>query len=88
MTRNKVSEVRHELLPCTGAVGYGADHGSTALDPECLTNPLDPLGEYERQERLTPQTEGIALREALDRILKPEGLCYLVRDGKIVLRKQ
>ena len=36
---------------------------------------------------ITPELEGIPLREALDKILKPEALTYDVQDGKIVLKK-
>ena len=36
---------------------------------------------------ITPDTEGIPLREALDKILKPEALTYDIQDGKIVLKK-
>jgi len=36
---------------------------------------------------ITPEIEGIPLREALDKILKPEALTYDIRDGKIVLKK-
>ncbi|MBF0500234.1 MAG: hypothetical protein HQM09_08880 [Candidatus Riflebacteria bacterium] len=36
---------------------------------------------------ITPQIEGITLGEALDKILKPEGLGYEILDGKIVLKK-
>ncbi len=36
---------------------------------------------------ITPDIEGIPLREALDQILKPEALTYDIRDGKIVLTK-
>lgn len=37
---------------------------------------------------VTPQIEKLPLREALDKILKPEGLSYEIRDGKVVLKKQ
>jgi hypothetical protein len=37
---------------------------------------------------ITPQIEEITLREALDGILKPEGLTYELRDGKVVLKKK
>jgi hypothetical protein len=36
---------------------------------------------------ITPEIEGIPLREALAEILKPEALTYDIRDGKIVLKK-
>jgi hypothetical protein len=36
---------------------------------------------------ITPEIEGIPLREALDKILTPEALTYDIRDGKIVLKK-
>lgn len=36
---------------------------------------------------ITPEIEGIPLREALAKILKPEALTYDIRDGKIVLKK-
>ena len=36
---------------------------------------------------ITPEIEGIPLREALDQILKPEALTYDIRNGKIVLKK-
>ena len=36
---------------------------------------------------ITPQIEGIPLREALTQILTPEALTYDIRDGKIVLKK-
>ena len=36
---------------------------------------------------ITPEIEGMPLREALAQILKPEALSYDVRDGKIVLKK-
>jgi len=36
---------------------------------------------------ITPEIEGIPLREALDQILKPEALTYDIRSGKIVLKK-
>jgi hypothetical protein len=36
---------------------------------------------------ITPQVEGIPLREALAEILTPEALTYDIRDGKIVLKK-
>ncbi len=36
---------------------------------------------------ITPEIKGIPLREALASILKPEGLTYDLRDGKIVLKK-
>ena len=39
------------------------------------------------QKYITPEIEGIPLREALDQILKPEALTYDIRDGKIVLKK-
>jgi hypothetical protein len=37
---------------------------------------------------ITPQIEAITLREALDEILKPEGLGYEVHEGKVVLTKK
>jgi hypothetical protein len=36
---------------------------------------------------ITPQVEGIPLREALAEILTPAALTYDIRDGKIVLKK-
>jgi hypothetical protein len=36
---------------------------------------------------ITPEIEGIPLREALAKILKPEALTYDIRNGKIVLKK-
>ena len=36
---------------------------------------------------ITPEVEGISLREALAAILTPEALTYDIRDGKIVLKK-
>ena len=36
---------------------------------------------------ITPEIEGIPLREALDQILNPEALTYDIRNGKIVLKK-
>jgi hypothetical protein len=36
---------------------------------------------------ITPEIEGIPLREALAEILTPEALTYNIRDGKIVLKK-
>jgi hypothetical protein len=36
---------------------------------------------------ITPEIEGIPLREALANILNPEALTYDIRDGKIVLKK-
>ncbi|HEX7577386.1 MAG TPA: hypothetical protein VF430_05045, partial [Verrucomicrobiae bacterium] len=36
---------------------------------------------------ITPEIEGIPLREALAKILMPEALTYDIRDGKIVLKK-
>ena len=42
---------------------------------------------YVCRKYITPQIEGIPLREALAEILKPEDLSYDVRDGKIVLKK-
>jgi hypothetical protein len=36
---------------------------------------------------VTPNIEGVALREALTNVLEPEGLTYDIRDGKIVLKK-
>ena len=39
------------------------------------------------QKYITPEIEGIPLREALAKIVKPEGLTYDIRDGKIVLQK-
>jgi hypothetical protein len=36
---------------------------------------------------ITPEVEGIPLREALAEILTPEALTYDIRDGKIVLKK-
>lgn len=36
---------------------------------------------------ITPEIEGIPLREALAKILKPEALTYDIQDGKIVLKK-
>jgi hypothetical protein len=35
---------------------------------------------------ITPEIDGVPLREALDKILKPETLTYDIRDGKIVLK--
>jgi hypothetical protein len=36
---------------------------------------------------ITPDIEGIPLREALDQILKPEALTYNIQGAKIVLKK-
>ncbi|MFZ1074689.1 MAG: hypothetical protein WAO21_14785 [Verrucomicrobiia bacterium] len=36
---------------------------------------------------ITPEIDGIPLREALTNILEPEALTYDIRDGKIVLKK-
>jgi phosphate/sulfate permease len=36
---------------------------------------------------ITPEIEGIPLREALAKILKPEALTYDIQGGKIVLKK-
>jgi hypothetical protein len=36
---------------------------------------------------ITPEIEGIPLREALTKILKPEALTYDIQGGKIVLKK-
>ena len=36
---------------------------------------------------ITPEIEGIPLREALDQILKPEELTYDIQGSKIVLKK-
>lgn len=36
---------------------------------------------------ITPDIEAVPLREALGRILDPEGLTYDIRDGKIVLKR-
>ena len=40
-----------------------------------------------RRKYITPEIEGIPLREALAKILKPEALTYDIRNGKIVLKK-
>jgi hypothetical protein len=56
-------------------LGYDFGTSSASTGPAC-------------RKWVTPQIEGITLREALDQILKPEGLTYEVRDGKIVLKKQ
>jgi hypothetical protein len=37
---------------------------------------------------VTPKIEGIALREALDKMLLPEGLSYEILGGKVVLKKR
>jgi hypothetical protein len=36
---------------------------------------------------ITPEINGIPLREALDKILKPEALTYEIQGSKIVLKK-
>jgi hypothetical protein len=36
---------------------------------------------------ITPQIEGIPLREALAKILEPEALTYDIQSGRIVLKK-
>jgi hypothetical protein len=47
-----------------------------------LTNAGDACRKF-----ITPEIEGVPLREALAKILKPEALTYDIRDGKIVLKK-
>ena len=36
---------------------------------------------------ITPEIKGVPLREALDKILKPEALTYDIQGSKIVLKK-
>jgi len=47
-----------------------------------LTNAGDACRKF-----ITPEIEGVPLREALDEILKPEALTYDIQGSKIVLKK-
>jgi|ERR1035438_5146627 hypothetical protein len=68
--------VQYAVIELARQAKLGYDWGASRA------NAGEVCGKY-----ITPEIEGIPLREALAKILKPEALTYDIQDGKIVLKK-